>query len=104
MSDFEQTPRVVIIADRALELELLESFVKLGAKGWTSVYCNGKGRSAIMDNPFVEPDRSRVRIEILTSMPVAVSIMEHVERPPYGLRRVIAYMDNVIVSSKRKFD
>lgn len=103
MSQFVPVSRAVIIADRALEAELVEAFVQLGAKGWTSVYCNGRGGNVIMDNPFVEPDRSRVRIEILTTQATAEAILRHVENPPYGLRRVIAYMDLVQASDKRKF-
>jgi hypothetical protein len=103
MSDFIEIQRVVIIADRAFEHRLLKDFVRLGAKGWTSTYCNGKGEHAIMEDPFAGPDRSRVRIEILASTPTAEAIMRTVEKPPYSLNRLIACMDTVKVSSRRNF-
>ncbi len=104
MSELKQVPRVVVICDRTLELQLIDEFVKLGAKGWTSAYCNGKGEHAILDDPFREPDRSRVRVEMVTSPKTAAAIMDHVESSKYRLRSVFAYMDNVFVSSRRNFD
>ncbi len=104
MSELLQTPRVVVICDRILEHQLLDEFVKLGAKGWTSAYCNGKGEHAILDDPFAEPDRSRVRIEMVISPAVAEKIMDHVESKKYRLRSVFAYMDNVFVADRRSFE
>jgi len=103
MSELQQVPRVVVICDRALEHPLIDDFVKLGLKGWTSAYCNGKGEHAILEDPFEEPDRSRVRIEMVTSPRVAAAIMDLVESPKYRLRSVFAYTDNVFVSARRKF-
>lgn len=103
MSDFIDVSRVVTIADRAFERQLLKDFVTLGVTGWTIMYCTGKGEHPIMEDPFAEPDRSRVRIEILASPKTAEAIMHQVEKPPYKLRRVIAYMDTVKVSGQRSY-
>ena len=103
MSDLKQTPRVVVICDRNLECQLIDEFVKLGAKGWTSAYCNGKGEHAIMEDPFREPDRSRVRIEMVTSHEAADAIMQLVDSPKYQKRSVFSYMDNVLVNDRRNF-
>jgi hypothetical protein len=103
MADFVEVRRVVVIADRLFERQLLDDFVKLGVAGWTISYCAGKGVHAIMDDPFSQPDRSRVRIEILASPAIAEAMMHRVEKTPYNLRRVIAFMDNVKVSGRRKF-
>ncbi len=103
MSELKQTPRVVVICDRTLECQLIDEFVKLGAKGWTSAYCNGKGEHAIMEDPFQEPDRSRVRIEMVTSPEAAEAIMQHVDAPKYRQRSVFSYMDNVLVTTRRTF-
>jgi hypothetical protein len=104
MSDLIQTPRVVVICDRALECQLIDEFVKLGVKGWTSAHCNGKGEHAILEDPFEEPDRSRVRIEMLASPATAEAIMQHVDSAKYRHRSVFAYMDKVFVSSRRNFE
>jgi hypothetical protein len=89
MSGFVEIQRVVIITDRAFEQRLLKDIVRLGAKGWTSTYCSGKGEHAIMEDPFAGPDRSRVRIEILASTQTAEAIMRTVEKPPSAHRREI---------------
>lgn len=102
MSKLVQTPRVVVICDRALELQLIDDFVKEGVKGWTSAHCNGKGEHAILSNPFEEPDRSRVRIEMVVTPDTAAAIMSLVDSPKYNMRSVFAYMDNVLVSDRRK--
>ncbi len=103
MSDFVEIQRVVVIADRAFERQLLKDFLRLGAKGWTSNYCNGKGEHAILEDPFAEPEHSRVRIEILSLRETAEAIMHLIEQPPYNSRRIIATMDSVHVTSHRKF-
>lgn len=103
MSRLVQTPRVVVICDRALEMQLIDEFVKLGVKGWTSAHCNGKGEHAILQNPFDEPDRSRVRIEMVVTADTAAAVMNLTDSSKYNLRSVFAYMDNVLVSDRRKF-
>lgn len=104
MSDYIQTPRVVVICDRALENQLIDEFVKLGVQGWTSAHCNGKGKHAILEDPFAEPDRSRVRMEMVCSPAVGEAIMEHVDSQKYRNRSVFAYMDKVLVTGRRKFE
>ena len=85
MSDLVEVQRVVVIADRPFEFELVGDFLKLGAKSWTSDYCNGRGEHTTLGGP-----RSRVRIEILTSLEVAEGIIHRLEDPPYNSYGVIA--------------
>jgi len=98
-----ETKRVVIVAEQALEEQLLDEAVKLGAKGWTLDHCSGKGKHTIMEDPFAEPDRSRVRIEILCTAPVAEAILHRLDGAPYNARGVLGYMDTVMVSDRRTF-
>jgi hypothetical protein len=86
------------LRDRAVEFELIDDFVKLGVTSWTSDYCNGRGEHTTLGGP-----RSRVRIEILTSLQVAEGIIHRLEDPPYNSHGVVAYMDSVKVSGRRKF-
>ena len=103
MSDFVEVRHVVLIADRTLEQHLIEDCVKLGAKGWTSVHCDGRGQHAVMDDISIEPERLRVRLEIL--------VLRRLPRPFWPASKslltafaaVLGFMHTAQASSRRTF-
>jgi hypothetical protein len=93
--------RVTIIAETALEKTMIDQCLKLGAKGYTTIYCFGKGRHEVMEDPFT--GRSLVQIEVLCRESVAKAIMNFVHQSEFENYPVICYMDTVQVHEKDTF-
>ena len=68
------------------------------ARGYNCVYCFGKGRHEVLEDPFT--GRSRVRIEVLVREEVAESIMDFVHEPQFGPYPITAFMDTVEVDPR----
>ncbi len=103
MAEFVEAKRVVVIAESVLLKELISKFVELGAKGYNAVYCFGKGEHGIVDDMFSNPDRSCVRIEMITTHDVACAIMDYVHREGVQRYPITAFADTVDVDSRDTF-
>lgn len=103
MSQFVEARRVVVIAESVLLKELLSKFVELGAKGYNCMYCFGKGEHGMVDDMFSSPDRSCVRIEMITTLDVAQGIMDYVHRGAVERYPITAFTDTVEVDSRDTF-
>jgi hypothetical protein len=98
MVEWAQVRRVVVIVDTAIESPILEYIMKAGARGYNCVYCFGKGRHEVLEDPFT--GRSRVRIEILVREEVAEDIMDFVHEPQFSAYPITAFMDTVEVDPR----
>ncbi|HEY1783964.1 MAG TPA: hypothetical protein VGG30_00395 [Pirellulales bacterium] len=98
MAQWAQVRRVVIIADTAIEAPILEYIMKAGARGYNCIYCFGKGRHEVLEDPFT--GRSRVRIELLVREEVADTIMDFVHEPQFAPYPITAFMDTVEVDPR----
>jgi hypothetical protein len=103
MAKFVEAKRVVVIAESMLLKELLSKFVELGAKGYNGMYCFGKGEHGLVDDLLSSPDRSCVRIEMITTPDVAERIMDYVHRGPVERYPITAFVDTVEVDSRDTF-
>ncbi|HEY4313563.1 MAG TPA: hypothetical protein VGN12_29190 [Pirellulales bacterium] len=103
MAEFVEAKRVVVIAESVLLKDLLSKFVELGAKGYNAMYCFGKGEHGIVDDLFNSPDRSCVRIEMITTIDVASALMDYVHRDAVQRYPVTAFVDTVMVDSRDTF-
>ena len=101
MADKEEIRRVTVTAETALENRLLEAFLNLGARGYTCIYCFGKGQHEVIEDPYT--GRSLVRIEVLARPEVAEAILAYVHKAEFANFPIIGFMDNVQVYSKDKF-
>jgi hypothetical protein len=101
MSDVIQVKRVVIVAETALQETLLGEVIRLGAHGYTCVYCFGKGAHETIADPFT--GRSFVRIEIVARAAVAEAVLDYVHKARFENHAVIAYMDTVEVQRDDRF-
>jgi hypothetical protein len=103
MAKFVETRRVVVIAESILLKELLAKFVELGAKGYNCIYCFGKGEHGMVEDLFSSPDRSCVRIEMITTEKVAEAIMDYVHRGAMERYPITAFSDMVEVDARDTF-
>jgi hypothetical protein len=94
--------RVTVVADVILEPTLLEEFAKLGARGYTSVGCHGKGRHAAVNSldPFTA---ALVRMELLVQPDVADKIIDYLHREIFANYACTACVETVEVASSHKF-
>ncbi len=101
MLELIRIKRVVVVADASLQKSLLDEFLKLGAHGYTCVYCFGKGEHEVIEDPFT--GRSRIRIELLARPEVATAILEFIHKSKFEILPVIGFMDEVEVNKTDRF-
>jgi hypothetical protein len=97
MSSLVTVSRVTIIADSAVEKQLLDQFIKLGAKGYTCVDCRGRGVHEVFEDLW--PGSQRVRIETIVQPPVAEKILAFVHSPQFKSRAMRACLETVQVAA-----
>lgn len=95
MIPLEELRRITVYADSALEEQLLEHFVQMGAKGYTVVECRGKGKHAIVEDMF--HPMKEVRIEVIVQPEVAERIMEYLGQAYFHNRAVLGALETVRV-------
>jgi hypothetical protein len=98
---FTRLWKAVVVLDTALEQEMLQKFVELGATGYTSLPCNGAGRRVVFQDPF--SSYSQKRIEVVGSRPICEAIVRYVSSPQYAQHPVAAYLEGVEVLQPERF-
>ena len=90
--------RVVVIVDASLQDQLLDKFIELGARGYNTINCGGRGTHAITGEPFRSGDL--VRIEIISTFDVGAAILDYihaVQFQQFGRYPLTAFADTVEV-------
>ncbi len=100
---FETTSarRVTVIVDATLESQLLDKIIELGARGYNTVKCGGRGMHAITGDPFQSGEL--VRIEVIASVEVGNAILDYihtVQFQQFGRYALTAYADTVEVDRR----
>lgn len=95
MIELQTIRRITVYTDSALEEPLIEKFLELGAQGYSSVECRGKGKHEIIADPY--GGHERARIELLVQPEVAEKILTYLSRPEFNRRAVAACMETVQV-------
>jgi len=93
--------RVTVFADAGLKKTLLERFVKLGAKGYSVMECEGQGEHAVIEDPY--SGASRVCIVTLVQPDVAEKIMEYLHRDEFVPYAVTSCVDHIEVHPADRF-
>ena len=101
MSALQSIRRVTVYAAHALEAQLIEHFLSLGAKGYTITESRGRGEHASVDDPLARS--TQVRIELLVQAEVAGKIMEYIRTLTTKHMAVVACMENVEVCNPEHF-
>jgi hypothetical protein len=93
--------RVTVVTDSELERVIVDQFVKLGAKGYTSIYCRGRGEHEVFEDPLRAS--GRVRIESIVQPDVAEQIMDYLHEPQFSSRPLAVCLESVLVSPHDRF-
>lgn len=101
MFETKTARRVVIIVDVALQNQIIEKIIELGARGYNCIECSGQGLHSITGDPFTS--RELVRIEIVTSTKVAADIHDYihaVQFQQFGRYPLASFTDSVEVDMR----
>lgn len=101
MSQLTRLYKVVVVAETAMEEEIFERAFQLGAKGYTCVYCFGRGEHPVYEDVFLT--NSQVRIEIVASRQTAEAILNFTQEEEFENRPITAYIETVEVANPEKF-
>ena len=94
--------RVTVITDAALKDDVVDSVLKLGANGFTSWPCDGKGEHKTIGSPFASGPGG-VYIEFIVQPAVAETIVRHLHGPHYAQYAMTVYCQGVQVDAADKF-
>jgi len=92
--------RVTVVAESAMQDELVDKFVEYGASGYTAIPCSGAGRSTLAEGNGSAT--SQTRIEAVVPYAVADSIMTYLQSISRD-RRVTACLETVDVLQQDRF-
>lgn len=93
--------RVTIVADAALETQITDRCIELGASGYTSIACRGAGRRSLADGGTAP--NSQVRIEVVAPPQTAELILDYVRREISLEYAVTACIETVEVLRRDQF-
>ncbi|MDJ0698525.1 MAG: transcriptional regulator [Woeseiaceae bacterium] len=92
---------VTIVTEAALETELCESLLQLGASGYTVTEASGSGSRGVRDAGW--SSNSNVRVEVVCSAELAAKIADHVRLKYYDHYAMILFEETVRVLRPEKF-
>jgi len=101
MFETQNVRRVVIIVDAALKDQMLDKIVELGARGYNTMECGGRGTHAITGDPYRSAEL--VRIEVIASFAVGAAILDYihaVQFQQFGNYALSAFADTVEVDMR----
>ena|SRR5579872_3729718 len=101
MSNLVSVQRVTVVTHDRLEQMLVKQFVKLGAKGYTSMDCRGLGEHELVQD--VLSGATRVRIETVVQPDVAEEIMKFLGQPQFEHQPIMTCVETVQVNSAAHF-
>jgi nitrogen regulatory protein P-II 2 len=95
MSTLVSAQRITVVTHDRLEEMLVKQFAKLGAKGYTSMDCRGRGEHELIQDVF--SGATRVRIETIVPPKVAEDIMKFLGQPQFEHQPIMACVETVQV-------
>jgi nitrogen regulatory protein PII len=101
MANLVEAQLITVVADTVIERTILDAFLKMGVKGYTCVYCFGKGRHAAIEDPY--SGKSRVRIEMVVPDAIVAKIMDYLHSPQINHYAVIEYVQTIKIDSRDHF-
>lgn len=93
--------RLTIYTPASLSAALVERFMSLGAKGYTTVASQGKGDQGTVEDMFARS--SHVRIELIVQPAVADKIMNYLAGASIRSKSIIATSEEVQVIDPTHF-
>lgn len=92
---------LTIVAEAAIEKDLVEDIERLGAHGYTISEVRGKGQRGVRDACW--GPSSNIEIQIVCTAEVATAIMDHLVAHYYANYAMIAFASDVEVIRGEKF-
>lgn len=100
MNNLVSAQRITVVTHDRLEEMLVKQFSKLGAKGYTSMDCRGRGEHELIQDVFT--GATRVRIETVVPPQVAEEIMKFLGQPQFEHQPIMACVEAVQVGQATK--
>jgi hypothetical protein len=101
MPKFIEIRRVTVIVETSQEDTIVRELLRLGAKGYTSIYCTGKGRHGVLADLMAESPL--VQIQVMARPPVAEAIMKYLHGAKIHNHPTLGVMDTVTVYADDSF-
>lgn len=101
MVEMKTIRRVTVVAEAALEGELLRNFLRLGARGYTVLPCRGKGRHEIVSDPYT--GISTIRFELLVTDKTADDIIQYLHGSKFRHHALVVCVEHVEVFADEVF-
>ncbi len=92
---------LTIICELSLEPVLVADLKALGARGHTVIDARGDGAHGVRDASW--SSSGNIRVEVLCSEPVALTILEHLEKRYYANYGMVAFLVDAKVVRPEKF-
>jgi hypothetical protein len=102
MPELTDIRRVTAVVETNMEETVLREFKRLGAKGYTCIYCTGKGRHGQLEDPLGDPS-PLVQITVMVRPSVALAIMQYMHTAKFQHHPAVAVMDTVTVYANDTF-
>ena len=99
--DSHQRKLLTIIAEAVLEHQLTQMLEKLGARGYTICDARGRGSRGVRSADWVSS--GNIRIEVVCSEELAVTIEDYLFKHYYSNYAIIAFVSDVAVLRPEKF-
>jgi MFS superfamily sulfate permease-like transporter len=93
--------RLTIVADAALEQQLIDELIRAGATGYTSIPCHGAGRRGLSENGH--PPNDQVRLEVVAQAPVCDRLLAYLRKEVMPNHPVTACVETVKVFRPEDF-
>lgn len=97
MSNLVTVQRITVVTHDRLEEMLVKQFARLGAKGYTSMDCRGRGEHELIQDVF--SGATRVRIETIVPPSVGEEIMKFLGQPQFEHQPFMACVETVQVGA-----
>jgi hypothetical protein len=95
--------RVTVITDASLKDELVNECLRLGANGYTSWPCDGKGEHKVLPNLFSSSTSGGIYLEFIVQADVARKIIAYCGGPKFRNYAMTSYEMPIRVSKSDKF-
>ena len=95
MESLVPSKRFTVVCDSTLQSRLIETFLELGALGYTLIDCRGRGNSQSAVAADMLTGRSLVKIEMIVPTEVAQRLLDYLRAEIFDKHRLMAYLEDV---------
>ena len=101
--ELREISRVTVITDAALKEEVIRECLRLGANGYTSWPCDGKGEHKVLPDVFSSNVAGGTYLEFLVQPEVARKIIAYCAGPTFRNHAMTSYATTIQIWAADKF-